>query len=170
MLQASQVAPLLNNNPGGIRHEGLIPELGRAPEGGHGNPLQNACLENSVDREAWQVTVHRVAKSWTQLAHTHKVHYSQSLGAWLLESRREEQDACWPLEETENSTKLQPSSNLLRSSRAAPFKWFPPTPSLRIPLFTAYQEETTVRDIIKEKYSHQSSTEHPLVHQVQSTN
>ena len=70
MLQASQVAPLLNNNPGGIRHEGLIPELGRAPEGGHGNPLQNACLENSVDREAWQVTVHRVAKSWTQLAHT----------------------------------------------------------------------------------------------------
>ena len=112
------------------------------------------------------IGLQRAGHNW----HTHKVHYSQSLGAWLLESRREEQDACWPLEETENSTKLQPMSNLLLSSRAAPFKWFPPTPSLRIPLFTAYQEETTVRDIIKEKYSHQSSTEHPLVHQVQSTN
>ena len=70
MLQASQVGPLLNNNPGGIEDEGLIPGLGRSPEEGHGNPLQNSCLENSIDREAWQVTVHRVAQSWTQLAHT----------------------------------------------------------------------------------------------------
>ena len=62
MLQASQVGPLLNNNPGGIGDEGLIPGLGRSPEEGHGNPLQNSCLENSIDREAWQVTVHRVTK------------------------------------------------------------------------------------------------------------
>ena len=33
----------------------------------HGNPLQNSCLENPMDREAWWATVHRVAKSWTWL-------------------------------------------------------------------------------------------------------
>jgi len=35
----------------------------RAPEAGHGNPLQYSCLENSMDREAWWAAVHRVAKS-----------------------------------------------------------------------------------------------------------
>ena len=45
----------------------LIPGSGRAPEGGHGSPLQHSCLENPVDRGAWQATVHRVAKSQTQL-------------------------------------------------------------------------------------------------------
>ena len=34
---------------------------------GNGNSLQYSCLENSMDREAWWATVHRVAKSWTQL-------------------------------------------------------------------------------------------------------
>ena len=33
-----------------------IPELGRSPGGGHGNPLQYSCLENPMDREAWQAT------------------------------------------------------------------------------------------------------------------
>ena len=33
-------------------------------EGGHGNPLQDSCLENPVDGGAWWATVHRVAKSW----------------------------------------------------------------------------------------------------------
>ena len=42
---------------------GLIPGLGRSPGRGHGNPLQNSCLENSIDRGAWQATVHRVAQS-----------------------------------------------------------------------------------------------------------
>ena len=41
---------------------GLIPGLGRSSGGGHGNPLQNSCLKNSVDRGAWQATVHGVAK------------------------------------------------------------------------------------------------------------
>ena len=44
-----------------------IPGSGRSPEGGHGNPLQYSCLENPMDRGAWWATVHRVAKSWTQL-------------------------------------------------------------------------------------------------------
>ena len=42
-----------------------IPELGRFPGGGHGNPLEHSCLENPMDRGAWQTTVHGVAKSWT---------------------------------------------------------------------------------------------------------
>ena len=35
--------------------------------GGHANTLQYFCLENPIDRGAWQATVHGVAKSWTQL-------------------------------------------------------------------------------------------------------
>ena len=46
---------------------GLIPESGRSPGGGYGNPLQYFCLENSMDRGACQAIVHRVTKSWTQL-------------------------------------------------------------------------------------------------------
>ena len=50
-----------------VRDEGLIPGLGRFPEGGHGNPLQYSCLENSMDRGVWRATVHGVAKSQTRL-------------------------------------------------------------------------------------------------------
>ena len=42
---------------------GLIPGLGRSPRRGHGNPLQYSCLENPMDRGAWQATVHRVSVS-----------------------------------------------------------------------------------------------------------
>ena len=38
------------------QHLGSIPGLGRSPEEGHGNPLEYSCLENSVDRRAWQAT------------------------------------------------------------------------------------------------------------------
>ena len=44
---------------------GLIPELGRSPGGGHGNPLQYSCLEHPMDKGAWRTTVHRVVKSQT---------------------------------------------------------------------------------------------------------
>ena len=47
---------------------GLIPESGRSPGGGNGNPLQYSCLKNSNGRGAWQATVHGVTKSWTQLS------------------------------------------------------------------------------------------------------
>ena len=46
---------------------GSIPGSGRSPGGGHGNSLQYSCLENPMDRRAWQATVHRVAKSGTRL-------------------------------------------------------------------------------------------------------
>ena len=55
-------------NVGDIRDVGLIPGSGRLLGEGHGNPLQFSCLENSMDREAWQATVHRVAKSQTLLS------------------------------------------------------------------------------------------------------
>ena len=47
---------------------GLTPGSGRSPGGGNGNPLQDACLGNPMDRGAWQVTVHGVAKSQTGLS------------------------------------------------------------------------------------------------------
>ena len=47
---------------------GSIPELGRSPGEGNGYSLQYSCLENSLDRGAWQATVHGIAKSWTQLS------------------------------------------------------------------------------------------------------
>ena len=47
---------------------GSIPELGRSPGKGSVNPLQYSCLENSVDRGAWQAIGHEVAKSWTRLS------------------------------------------------------------------------------------------------------
>ena len=50
-----------------IRDMDWIPGLGRTPGGGHGNPVQFSCLENPMDRGAWQATVHRITKSWTQL-------------------------------------------------------------------------------------------------------
>ena len=43
---------------------GSIPQLGRSPGEGNGNPLQYSCLENLMDRGAWWAAVHGVAKSW----------------------------------------------------------------------------------------------------------
>ena len=48
---------------------GLIPVLGRSPGGGNGNPLQYFCLENLMDRGAWQAVIHGIAKSWTRLSY-----------------------------------------------------------------------------------------------------
>ena len=65
---ASQVALVVKNlpaNAGDIRDTGWIPDSGRSPGEGQGNPLQYSCLENPKDRGAWQATVHGVTKSWT---------------------------------------------------------------------------------------------------------
>ena len=43
---------------------GSIPGSGRAPGEGNGYPLQNAFLENPIDRGAWQARVRKVSKSW----------------------------------------------------------------------------------------------------------
>ena len=47
---------------------GLISGLGRSTGDGNGNPLQYSCLENSMDRGAWQATVHGITKSKTRLS------------------------------------------------------------------------------------------------------
>ena len=52
-----------------VCHEGdvgSIPGLERSLGGMHDNPLQYSCLENPMDRGAWQATVHRVTKSQTE--------------------------------------------------------------------------------------------------------
>ena len=48
-----------------IRDVGSIPGWGRSLGGGHGDPLHSSCLENPMDRGAWQAAVHRVAQSQT---------------------------------------------------------------------------------------------------------
>ena len=62
------VAQMVKNLP--AMQETWVQSLGqeRSPGGGHGYPLQYSCLEHSMDKEAWQVTVHAVTKSWTQLS------------------------------------------------------------------------------------------------------
>ena len=47
---------------------GLIPESGRSPGEGNGNPLQYPYLGNPMDRGAWWATVHGIAESWTRLS------------------------------------------------------------------------------------------------------
>ena len=47
---------------------GSIPGLGRSPGEGNGNPLWYSCLENLMNRGAWQAAVHGVSKSWTRLS------------------------------------------------------------------------------------------------------
>ena len=66
----SQVALVVKNlpaNAGDTRDIASIPMLRRSPGGGNGIPPQYSCLENSMGQEAWQVTVHGVAKSQTWL-------------------------------------------------------------------------------------------------------
>ena len=65
----SQVALVVKNpstNAEDGRDASSIPGLGRAPGGGHGNPLKYSCLDNPMDSGAWWATVHRVAESRTQ--------------------------------------------------------------------------------------------------------
>ena len=68
--KASQVVLGIKDLPASsrdIRDTSSVPGLGRSLGGGHGNPLQRACLENPMDRGAWRATVHRVAQSQTWL-------------------------------------------------------------------------------------------------------
>ena len=67
--RSSQVALVVKNPPanaGDIRDTGWIPGPRGSP-GGHGNLLQYSCLENPMDREACQATVHRLTNSQTGL-------------------------------------------------------------------------------------------------------
>ena len=63
--RAFQVVPVIKNPPDNardIKDVGLIPGSGRSPGEGHGNPFQYSCLENPMDRGAWQAIAHGVAE------------------------------------------------------------------------------------------------------------
>ena len=60
------MAQMIKNLPAGDL--GSIPGSRRSPGEGNGYPLQDSCLENFMDREAWWATVLGVAKSQTQLS------------------------------------------------------------------------------------------------------
>ena len=55
-------------NVGDTGDVGSIPGFGSYPREGHGNPLQDYCLQKSMDRGAWWATVHWVTKSQTRLS------------------------------------------------------------------------------------------------------
>ena len=59
---------MVKNLPASAGDAGLIPESGRSPGVGSGNPLQYSCLENPMDGGSWWATVHEVAKSQTRLS------------------------------------------------------------------------------------------------------
>ena len=59
---------VVKNLPANAGDMGLIPGSGRSPGEGNGNPVQHSCLENSIDRGAWQATAHGIEKSWTGLS------------------------------------------------------------------------------------------------------
>ena len=61
----------VKNPPVNAKDMVSIPGWGRYPRGGNGNPLQYSCLENLMDRGAWQAMVHGVAKSRTRLSMHH---------------------------------------------------------------------------------------------------
>ena len=73
---------------------GSIPGLGRYPGEGNGNPLQYSCLENLMDRGAWQTTVHGVARvghdletkptNQGSMAGTHAVHLVDNPHSFFL--------------------------------------------------------------------------------------
>ena len=66
---------------------GSIPGLGRFPGEVNSYPFQYSCLENSMDREAWQAIIHGVTKSRTQLSNFH-FHFSRKEGSICFFSHR----------------------------------------------------------------------------------
>ena len=65
-MNCSQMALVVKKPPanaGDIRDSGFIPRSGRFPGGGHGILCQYSCLENPMDRGAWQATVPGITKS-----------------------------------------------------------------------------------------------------------
>ena len=67
-VRASQVVLMVKNPPadaGDVRDPSSIPGSGRSPGEGHSNPLQYSCLENSMDRDAWQLQ----SMGWQRVRH-----------------------------------------------------------------------------------------------------
>ena len=71
---------MVKNLPANAGESGLIPGPGMSSEEENGNPLQYSCLENSMDRGAWQAKVHGVIKSWKGHTHTNISTLNNPLG------------------------------------------------------------------------------------------
>ena len=94
-------------NPGVARVSGLIPRSGRHPGRGHANPLQYSCLENPMDRGAWQATVHGGHKDsdMTEASeHSHKHAYDTAL---MAESKDEPKSLSMKVKEESEKTDLK---------------------------------------------------------------
>ena len=88
----------LTGNPGGsvvknlpAMQEKWVQSMGQKDplEKGNGNPLQNSCLENSMDRRAWEVIVHGVARSQTWLNSEHTYTHNWLTVLWLFQMNSE---------------------------------------------------------------------------------
>ena len=66
------MAQMVKDLPANAGDSGSIPGWGRSPGEGNGKPLQYSCLENPMDRGAWQVTVHGVTRVGRDLATTER--------------------------------------------------------------------------------------------------
>ena len=73
----------VKNLPANAGDAGSVPESGRSPGEGNGNPLQYSCLGNSMDRGAWRATLHRVIRVGHVVA-TNQQHFYFSVGLYLL--------------------------------------------------------------------------------------
>ena len=73
----------LPTNGGDIRDTGSIPGLGRSPERGNSNPLQYSCLDNPMDRGAWQEMVHIGSQSQIRLKRLNTQHLIQYLSYFI---------------------------------------------------------------------------------------
>ena len=90
---------------------GSIPELGRSPGEGNGNPLQYSCLENPIDGGAWYATVHGVTKSRTRLSDLTFTFLNISLGVM-------EQEVCFS-QEASGSIQKHPDNHMQQGGRWA---------------------------------------------------
>ena len=87
--RASPVASTVRNPPANSGDTGgtdSVPELGRSPGEGNGNPLQYSCLGNPMDRGAWRATVHGVSKSQTRLSNNTKHDKQVPDKSWVLQT------------------------------------------------------------------------------------
>ena len=95
---ASLVAQMVEDLPA-MQRPGSIPVSGRSPGEGNGNPQQYSCLKNSMDRGAWQATVHGVAKSQTRYIIT------EAYSVTTLEARSPKSRCPWGQAPSEGSRK-----------------------------------------------------------------
>ena len=88
----------------------MIPGSGLSPGEGNGNPLQCSCVENSMDRGAWQATVHGVAKSQTRLSDYHFSLFG--IISMCVERSKKEKRKEWRMEEGEEGRRKRVKSLL----------------------------------------------------------